>query len=683
MSIVTGPPHCGICDKLPQVKRQSNQHNNQGNGSDTNSDSENKDIVTNFYCPSCINYKLLRYNLLNLNLELILNVSEKEINSILESCLSSNSINFLKNYLSQEGDDDYEEKSRINEELFKTLNVPIPSDESIIKLTFVLLNVEISEIKRNISYLVKRVNKVKEFNTFLIKRNEKLQEKNQFFLNDLNELDKLIKFNYKNLKNEIIYKIDILKNEKLIRFEKLIKGYHLKLTKFFLKISYNCIKLDKKIQDGIINHDSIEEEEEEDRGGERGERGEINSLFFIPIISINQIEDYNINIINLSIHSIVKVVLKLSGYLNITLPFELIEFNDTLNNNNDLKKFRPIIYNKSLSTSSTKEAYPLYLTFKLLNYSEFEIEKLTLKDIFNHHHHNYNNTINSIDSDFNLKILKKFCSGLSRLLINLLIVINKIEPLKNLNYLNDLKFNNLLDLNLFLSNFFKLILSSNNSTKSNDNTILNISKANTNISKDDILDTTNNPTATTSSSSTTRPNTSGWNFLKFWGKSNIDDNNEDINEKTLYETDDENVENFKDSTNNNSNDNNNNNMFNIEYYNQLISYKKLYKKKSKKKNSNLSLFSSNSSLIYSTILNHIEDVTIVPNSLNMTTLNPSSDKILTADINRENSNKTNFKSVESVEMFLNGNLNNYKLFSVETLADCLYQYLLIRISSPR
>ncbi|OUM53922.1 hypothetical protein BVG19_g3253 [[Candida] boidinii] len=665
MSIVTGPPHCGICDKLPQVKRQSNHHNHHGNSSDNSNiygirdDNENKDIVTNFYCPSCINYKLLRYNLLNLNIELILNISEKEINSILESCLSNNSVNFLKNYLSKEGD--YKEKSRINEKLFKALNVPIPSDESIIKLSFVLLNVEISEIKRNILYLTKRVNKVKEFNSYLIKRNEKLQEKNQIFLNDVNELDKLIKFNYKNLKNEIVYKIDILKNEKLIRFEKLIKGYHLKLTKFFLKISYNCIKLDKEKQDGI------------DDGEEEEDGGEINSLFFIPIISINQIEGYNINIINLSIHSIVKVVLKLSGYLNITLPFELIEFNNTSINNNDLNKFKPIIYNKSLSTSSTKEAYPLYLAFKLPNHSEVENEKLTLRDFFNHHK-NY-----SVDSNFNLKILKKFCSGLSRLLVNLLIVINKIEPLKNLNYLNDLKFSNLLDLDLFLSNFFKLLLSSNNGTKSNDTTILSIPRANSNTSKDDISETSNKKIDTT----TVRPNTgnSGWNFLKFWGKSNTHDNNEDLNEKTLYETDDENMENFKDLTNN---------MFDIEYYNRLISFKKIYKNRSKKGNSNFSSLSpnpSNSSLVYSTILSHIDDVTIIPNSLNMTAVNPSTEKnankALRNNINRESSNKTNFKSAESVEMFLNGNLNNYKLFSVETLADCLYQYLLIRISSPK
>ncbi|GMF37660.1 unnamed protein product [[Candida] boidinii] len=141
------------------------------------------------------------------------------------------------------------------------------------------------------------------------------------------------------------------------------------------------------------------------------------------------------------------------------------------------------------------------------------------------------------------------------------------------------------------------------------------------------------------------------------------------------------MENFKDLTNN---------MFDIEYYNRLISFKKIYKNRSKKGNSNFSSLSpnpSNSSLVYSTILSHIDDVTIIPNSLNMTAVNPSTEKnankALRNNINRESSNKTNFKSAESVEMFLNGNLNNYKLFSVETLADCLYQYLLIRISSPK
>ncbi|GMF84231.1 unnamed protein product [[Candida] boidinii] len=114
------------------------------------------------------------------------------------------------------------------------------------------------------------------------------------------------------------------------------------------------------------------------------------------------------------------------------------------------------------------------------------------------------------------------------------------------------------------------------------------------------------------------------------------------------------------------------------------------KDRSKKGNSNFSSLSpdpSNSSLVYSTMLSHIDDVTIIPNSLNMTAVNPTTEKnankALRNNINGESSNKTNFKSAESVEMFLNGNLNNYKLFSVETLADCLYQYLLIRISSPK
>lgn len=120
-----------------------------------------------FYCPSCISFKLLKYNLNKINLLNVNSIATHDINSVLNACFGDNVTQFLTKYAN-----DYD-KERKDDKLEGT-NVSI---ESVARLAFMLMNVDLLKKQEHIKSIGQLVEEKRKQSEKLEARIRMLKEK--------------------------------------------------------------------------------------------------------------------------------------------------------------------------------------------------------------------------------------------------------------------------------------------------------------------------------------------------------------------------------------------------------------------------------------------------------------------------------------------------------------------------
>ena len=93
-----------------------------------------------YYCPACIGFKLLKYNLNKINLQNVNSLAAHDINSVLKACFGDNATQFLTKYT-----DDYDKNDRD-----KKLDGTNVSIGSVARLAFMLMNVDLLKKQEHI-----------------------------------------------------------------------------------------------------------------------------------------------------------------------------------------------------------------------------------------------------------------------------------------------------------------------------------------------------------------------------------------------------------------------------------------------------------------------------------------------------------------------------------------------------
>lgn len=252
-----------------------------------------------YFCSSCMNFKLLKYNLNKINLQNINSIVVNDINNVLKVCFDENVKLFLKDYIK------YKENLNIQSNLSKkndNLENTNVSKDSVAKLAFMLINVDINKTKRNIKTLDQLVN-------LEIDKCNKIEEKIRILKNVKDNKQKLIN----KLKNECNLK---LVNEK-------INKIHLDIENFKINIinKQNNYLINKQLNEiynliflwniKIINNNKL-------------------SILYSPILPINGLIKYSTDLI---LNSIIKTSLlidQLYKILRFKTPFEINNFKNNI-----------------------------------------------------------------------------------------------------------------------------------------------------------------------------------------------------------------------------------------------------------------------------------------------------------------------------------------------------------------
>lgn len=120
-----------------------------------------------YYCPACIGFKLLKYNLNKINLQNVNTLAAHDINSVLEACFGDNATQFLTKYT-----DDYDKEERD-----KKLDGTNVSVGSVARLAFMLMNVDLLKKQEHIKSIGQLVEAKRRQSENLESRIKLLQEK--------------------------------------------------------------------------------------------------------------------------------------------------------------------------------------------------------------------------------------------------------------------------------------------------------------------------------------------------------------------------------------------------------------------------------------------------------------------------------------------------------------------------
>lgn len=250
-----------------------------------------------YFCPSCMNFKLLKYNLNKINLQNINSIIVHDINNVLKICFDENVKLFLKDYIK------YKEKSNTqSDSTTHNLEGTNVSKDSVAKLAFMLINVDIDKTKRNIKTIDQLVN-------LEIEKCNKIEDKIRILKTIKNNKQKIVN----NLKNE--------KNLKLNN--QMINNVQLEIQDFqnnIVNIQNNFLK-NKQLNEiynliflwniKIINNKKL-------------------NILYSPVLPIDELFKYSIDLI---LNSIIKTNLlidQLYKILRFEIPFEINNFENNL-----------------------------------------------------------------------------------------------------------------------------------------------------------------------------------------------------------------------------------------------------------------------------------------------------------------------------------------------------------------
>ncbi|CCH44033.1 Autophagy-related protein [Wickerhamomyces ciferrii] len=226
-------------------------------------------------CSSCTNFQLLKPKLNYINLLIELDFNKKSVNQILQNCIQGENITFLKDY--------------INDKQDKVVNDSV-SIHSIAALSSQLLTIDSKLIQRKNNKILREINILKSKSDSKKLRLESL---------NLEKHEKLQKIASKSLnynKDQITSKINQILDDSL-KFQKQINNNQSILFQELINI-YNIKK--RKTSNQLIF-----------------------LISFNPIISIYNLTQYPLELINSSLLQITKFIYQISQIWFINLPYDI------------------------------------------------------------------------------------------------------------------------------------------------------------------------------------------------------------------------------------------------------------------------------------------------------------------------------------------------------------------------
>lgn len=363
---------CGICRRL--IADGSEKHSSASD-------------INDLYCSSCINFKLLKYHLNLINVKNLNSNNIATINKILHLCFDENDT-FLKKYVENFNSDDPDKLTAVN-------NISI---DSIARLNFMLLNVEISRKSENLQNLQKIKTKKENDNTKLSERINYLKALKSQKIKNIN--------NFKNKYNQVLKsdkiakdidnnnKLSVIQNDFMTK--KRIELINLVIKFWNIQILCNEKKL---------------------------------SILFCPILNFEDIVKYDFNLIMQSLIKIIEFIQIFSQIFGLQIPFLFKTFNNEILSIHTETEGNILLSNDERIIISSK--------LRLYQFSEI-LSKIALNVIF---------VLKSIDETFHIEemsindILK-----VDQLLIR---IINKVKDnseiprkLKPINHKNEMKHDN-------------------------------------------------------------------------------------------------------------------------------------------------------------------------------------------------------------------------------------------------
>ncbi|ODV87055.1 hypothetical protein CANARDRAFT_84786 [[Candida] arabinofermentans NRRL YB-2248] len=301
-----------------------------------------------YYCPSCLNFKILKVKLNLVNLEFFNSRASDEINKVLDDCIKGHSAGFLRKYLNNEIDLNLHSGNQELEGL-------TPSLDAIARLSYMLLNVETTLFKRNLN-LIRHNNQKQRVNNesirFRIKSmRELVRERKQELINKKNELEKSHQISVETINNVTIdikesklNKTDkLISNTRLNHLKELIKICHVEVLPHGVKAKNECdvreTTTDDRLSVSTLKPKSISfsldklnetltaglKQKQMDLTSDTNNSNEINStIFFTPVIPIQKYLNYSIPSINDSLQKLSLFISLASEYLDFELPFPII-----------------------------------------------------------------------------------------------------------------------------------------------------------------------------------------------------------------------------------------------------------------------------------------------------------------------------------------------------------------------
>ncbi|KAG7811021.1 hypothetical protein KL921_002649 [Ogataea angusta] len=345
-----------------------------------------------YYCGPCINFKILKLKLNMTNLCYLNETFGYEIDKVLQDCINGYSSKVLRKYMEGELQAAVGSREKLS-----------PSTEAIARLAYMLLAVELSQLKKNLTQVDETLKQQKLANMHLRAKVEELRaskiekadrihtkkqeltEKHQERLEQIRatireiEVDKLDKTARliklaENQHFQQLVKVSSYENLKAVRKSDLSKSKLPSLE----RLNYNLMNLRNKNVSKPV--------------------GFRNAIFFSPVLPLSQYLYYTSEVVITSITKVAQFVSLSIEYLNIDVPYRVV-------------RSTPFIY----IVEDASESYSLTLG------PPGENPERT------------NSLFESTNQD-----LTRFCGALARLLINMVVLINATRqiPLRFENLVN-------------------------------------------------------------------------------------------------------------------------------------------------------------------------------------------------------------------------------------------------------
>lgn len=197
--------------------------------------SDNSTTTRSFYCPSCVQFRMLKFNLNKIN---ILNISSqniRNINIVLSQCLNDKSEVFLKKYIAGE----------YKEEKLNGTNVNI---DSVARLAFMLMNVEMNMKQVYMQDIEKMVISRRKENGKLEDQIRMLKEKKERMQNALDKMNKQdMKIEVTN--DKMLERLEkVVNNERVFMIRKIISLWNIKILGNSVSLLFTKVVTIEKIK---------------------------------------------------------------------------------------------------------------------------------------------------------------------------------------------------------------------------------------------------------------------------------------------------------------------------------------------------------------------------------------------------------------------------------------------------
>ncbi|KAG7797071.1 hypothetical protein KL929_002777 [Ogataea haglerorum] len=349
-----------------------------------------------YYCGPCISFKILKLKLNITNLCYLNETFGYEIDKVLQDCINGFSSKVLKKYLEGDLQADVGSREKLS-----------PSTEAIARLAYMLLAVEISQLKKNLTQVDETLKRQRLANMRLKAKVEELRvsktEKSHMIHRKKQELTEKHQERLERI-HATIKEIEVDKLDKTARLIKQSENQHFQQL---VKISsYENVKAAKKSELSKSKLPSLERLNYNIMNlrnkATPGPVGFRNAIFFSPVLPLSQFLYYTSEVIITSVTKVAQFVSLSSKYLNVDVPYRIV-------------RSTPCLY----IVEDACESYALALGPPSQNPEQT------------------NSLFESTNQD-----LTRFCGALARLLINMVILINatKQTPLRfeNLLHLDEL-----------------------------------------------------------------------------------------------------------------------------------------------------------------------------------------------------------------------------------------------------